>query len=104
VAHAHRQLTLNAGRLDSVTAAAHTPNVNVSPLPKRGGVSFDRRDDGRALRVSAHPETSSVTISIWRDDRCVATHQLLASDVPQVIELLASALVPTRQPGQATAS
>jgi len=67
--------------------------MNVSPLPRRGGVSFDRRDDGRALRVSAHPDSGTVTISIWRDDRCVATHQLLASDVPQVIEMLAGALV-----------
>ncbi|MDT7537125.1 MAG: hypothetical protein QOI82_710 [Actinomycetota bacterium] len=78
--------------------------MNVSPLPRRGGVSFDRRDDGRALRVSAHPETGSVTISIWREDRCVATHQLLAADVPQVIEMLANALVSSAASGQATAS
>ena len=69
--------------------------MNVSPLPRRGGVSPDRRDDGRTLRVSAHPECGSVTVSIWRDNRCVATHQLLAEDVPQVIEMLANALVPT---------
>jgi len=67
--------------------------MNVSPLPRRGGVSFDRRDDGHVLRVSAHPEAGTVTISIWRDDRCVATHQMLVADVPQVIEMLASSLV-----------
>lgn len=78
--------------------------MNVSPLPRRGGVSFDRRDVGRALRVSAHPDSGSVTISIWRDDRCVATHQLLAADVPQLIEMLAGALVSTANPGQASAS
>ena len=78
--------------------------MNVSPLPRRGGVSFDRRDDGRALRVSAHPESGAVTISIWRDDRCVATHQLLAADVPQLIEMLAGALVSSAPAGQATAS
>jgi len=76
--------------------------MNVSPLPRRGGVSFDRRDEGRALRVAAHPETGSVTISIWRDDVCVATHQLLAADVPQLIELLAGALVPSSPGGGAT--
>ena len=76
-------------------ASAHTPEMDVSPLPRRGGVSFDRRDDGRALRVSAHPETGSVTISVWRAERCVATHQMSASDVPQLIEMLANALVPS---------
>jgi hypothetical protein len=78
--------------------------MNVSPFPRRGGVSFDRRDDGRALRVSAHPESGTVTISIWRDNRCVATHQMLAADVPQVIEMLAGALVPSPAAGQTTAS
>ena len=78
--------------------------MNVSPLPRRGGVSFDRRDDGRALRVSAHPETGSVTISIWRDDRCVATHQIVATEMPQLIEMLANALVASSAGGHATAS
>ena len=89
--------------MDSPTRSAHTPKMNVSPLPRRGGVSFDRRDDGRALRVSAHPESGSVTVSIWREDRCVATHQLRAEDVPQLIELLASALVSSAPSGVATA-
>ena len=80
--------------------------MNVAPLPRRGGVSFDRRDDGRALRVSAHPENGTVTISIWRDDRCVATHQLLAADVPQLVALFAGALVesPADKHAAATAS
>jgi hypothetical protein len=67
--------------------------MSVSPLPRRGGVQFDLRDDGRALRVSAHPETGSVVLSIWRDDHCVATHQLAAADVPELVKLLTSALV-----------
>jgi len=104
MADAHRQFTLNPARLDSDVGPAHTPKMNVSPLPRRGGVSFDYRDDGRALRVSAHPETGSVTISVWRDDRCVATHQLLSADVPQLIEMLASALVASTSADQATAS
>ena len=83
---------------------AHTRTMNVSPLPRRGGVSFDRRDDGRALRVSAHAETGSVTISVWRNDTCVATHQMLAADVPELIEMLASALVQSSPAQQATAS
>ena len=73
--------------------------MTVSPLPRQGGVHFDRRDDGRALRVAAHPETGTVTLSIWRGDTCVATHQLVASEVPELIELLARSLVePTARP------
>jgi hypothetical protein len=75
--------------------------MGVSPLPRRGGVHFDLRDAGRALRVSAHPETGSVTISIWRGDHCVATHQVAAADVPDLIKLLATSLAP---PATATAS
>jgi hypothetical protein len=68
--------------------------MGVSPLPRSGGVQFDRRDAGRALRVSAHPESDSVVVSIWRGDRCVATHQMATADVPEFIQMLASAMVP----------
>ena len=70
--------------------------MGVSPLPRSGGVQFDRRDAGRVLRVSAHPDSDSVVISLWRGDRCVATHEMATSDVPQLIEMLARAMVPTR--------
>lgn len=66
--------------------------MTVSPLPLRGGVHFDPRDDGRALRVTAHPETGTVTLSIWRHDVCVATHQFDIDEVPELIELLARAM------------
>lgn len=68
--------------------------MTVSPLPARGGVLLDQRDAGRALRVSAHVDQGFVTLSIWRDDVCVATHQLNADDVPALIEMLARTLVP----------
>jgi hypothetical protein len=65
----------------------------VTPLPRRGGVHVDRRDQGRALRVSAHDELGVVTLSIWRGNACAATHQLAVEDVPALIESLARALV-----------
>ncbi|HET6911511.1 MAG TPA: hypothetical protein VFH54_19460 [Mycobacteriales bacterium] len=68
--------------------------MTVSPLPARGGVLPDRRGAGRAMRVSAHVDQGFVTLSIWRDDVCVATHQLGAEDVPALIETLARTLVP----------
>jgi hypothetical protein len=78
--------------------------MSVSPLPTRGGVHFDRRDDGRALRVAAHPETGTVTLSIWRGDVCVATHQLTATDVPELIEMLARAIVEPAPPARSAVS
>jgi hypothetical protein len=67
--------------------------MSVSPLPLRGGVHFDKRDAGRALRVSAHPDSWTVTLSIWRGDFCVGTHQMNVADVPELIEVLARTLV-----------
>lgn len=67
--------------------------MSVSPLPRRGGVHFDARNDGRALRVSAHPETGSVVLSIWRGDECVATHYVASDDLPELIKMLATTLV-----------
>ena len=67
--------------------------MSVSPLPAHGGVHVDPRGDGRALRVSAHPELGLVTISIWRDDRCVATHQVPTAEMPGFIGLLTEALL-----------
>jgi hypothetical protein len=90
--------------LDTRVPSAHTRHVTVSPLPRRGGVQFDPRGAGRALRVSAHPETNTVTISIWHGDRCVATHHVATADVPELINLLATALVPPTTAARVTAS
>jgi hypothetical protein len=67
--------------------------MGVSAFPRRGGVQFDARNDGRALRVSAHPESGSMVLSIWRGDQCVATHHVAAADVPDLIKMLAAGLV-----------
>lgn len=72
--------------------------MSVSALPRRGGVQFDVRDEGRALRVSAHPESGSVVLSIWRGDSCVATHHVAAADVPDLIRVLAETLVESAPP------
>ena len=67
--------------------------MSVSPLPAHGGVHVDARGGGRALRISAHPELGLVTISIWRDDRCVATHQVPIAEMPGFVGLLTEALL-----------
>jgi hypothetical protein len=65
--------------------------MTVTPLPYRGGVQFDRRDGDRVVRVTPHPELGFLTLSIWRGDLCVATHQMTIEAVTQLIELLANA-------------
>lgn len=55
---------------------------------------------GRTLRISGHPESGRVVLSIWQDTVCRATVRLLAEDVPAVVEMLArSALTPSSSDG-----
>jgi hypothetical protein len=75
--------------------------MNVAPLPTKGGIHFDGRGGDRSLRVDAHPGV--VTISLWRDDKCVGTHRLASDEVPEVIELLARSLRASLQPPAAAA-
>jgi hypothetical protein len=89
--------------MDVGRPGAHTPGMSVSPLPVQGGVHVDPRGDGRALRVSAHPELGVVTISIWREDRCVATHHVPTADVPGLVALLTEALVDRAEGRRTTA-
>jgi hypothetical protein len=65
--------------------------MSVSPLPRHGGVHFDARNEGRALRVSAR--AGEVVLSVWRSDECLATHHVVAGDVPELMKMLAAALV-----------
>ncbi|HET6817789.1 MAG TPA: hypothetical protein VFH66_11240 [Mycobacteriales bacterium] len=78
--------------------------MSVAPLPARGGVHLDPRRGGRALRVSAHPELGLVTISIWRDDRCVATHQVPVAEMPGFVGMLTEALLDRPAAGSRTAA
>ncbi|HEX3707756.1 MAG TPA: hypothetical protein VHV76_14110 [Mycobacteriales bacterium] len=66
--------------------------MSVSPLPMQGGVRFDARDGDRAVRVSAHAGSGLVVLSVWRGDRCVATHRMTATGTSELIALLAGAL------------
>ena len=81
--------------------------MTVSPLPTRGAVQWDRRNGERTIRIAAHPEHGMVTLSMWRGDVCVATHQMAATDTSDLIAMLANAmtaLAETSQAGEATAS
>jgi hypothetical protein len=66
----------------------------VTPAPHRGTVLVGRDVAGRALRVSSHPEHGRVVLSIWQDDRCLATIRLLEDDVPDLVRVLTASLLP----------
>jgi hypothetical protein len=62
--------------------------VTVSPLPRHGDVIVGRDVAGRTLRVSGHPESGRVVLSIWQDSVCRATLRLAPEDLPHFVEML----------------
>lgn len=68
--------------------------MRISPLPRRGSTVVGRDQEGRRLRIAAHPASGRVVLSIWQDDVCRATIRLAAEDVPGVVEQLTRSLLP----------
>ena len=62
--------------------------MTISPLPRHGDVIVGRDVTGRTLRISGHPESGRVVLSIWQDNVCRATLRLSPEDVPQFVEML----------------
>ncbi|MBM6403975.1 hypothetical protein JQN72_06935 [Phycicoccus sp. CSK15P-2] len=58
----------------------------------RGAVVPDVRGEGRALRVTWHPEADVVVLSVWRENVCVATTRVAPADVPALVEVLVGGL------------
>jgi hypothetical protein len=67
----------------------------VTPLPSIGDVIVGRDVAGRELRISGHPESDRLVLSIWQTGHCLATVRLARADVPDVTRALVAALVPT---------
>jgi Ser/Thr protein kinase RdoA (MazF antagonist) len=61
----------------------------VTPVPRLGDVVVGRDALGRVLRVSGHPRTGRVVISIWQDGTCMGTVRLANEDVRQLGGVLA---------------
>lgn len=74
--------------MDGTVAAADDGGVTISPLPRHGDVIVGRDVAGRTLRISGHPESGRVVLSIWQDTVCRATLRLTPEDVPQFVEML----------------
>ena len=50
-------------------------------MPVHGHWAWDARGDGRAVRVSTHPESGLLNLSFWREDTCVGTARLRPDEV-----------------------
>lgn len=70
----------------------HVDMTHAVVLPPAPYVLHDRRDTGRALRVTWHGAEDLFVLSIWRDELCASTFQLKRSDVPALIGALAGGL------------
>jgi hypothetical protein len=66
----------------------------VAPVPSQGDIFVGRDAVGRVLRVSSHPETDRVVLSIWQAERCLATVRLAPADVPDLVRTLTTAVLP----------
>ena len=64
------------------------------PVPERGGIVVARDVSGRVLRITGHPESDRVVLSIWQGPGCIATLRLAPEDVPEVSAALIRAAVP----------
>lgn len=60
----------------------------VTPVPRLGDVVVGRDGVGRVLRVSAHPSSGRVVLSIWQDGACMGTVRLAREDVDALATML----------------
>ena len=61
-------------------------------LPVHGHWAWDARGDGRAVRVSTHPESGLLNVSLWREDTCVGTARLRPEEATALVAGLTEGL------------
>lgn len=76
--------------------------MTVSPLPRHGDVIVGRDVAGRTLRISGHPESGRVVLSIWQDTVCRATLRLATEDVPEFVAMLTRTAIAPDADGDTT--
>lgn len=62
------------------------------PENARGDVFLDARGNGRAMRLSWHPEADVVVLSLWREETCAGTFRMPQEDVGPFIDALIDGL------------
>jgi hypothetical protein len=71
----------------------------------RGDLFLDARGNGRAMRLSWHPEADVVVLSLWRGETCAGTFRMPHEDVAAFVDALVDGLrdpVPAPAQGFAT--
>ncbi len=58
----------------------------------RGDVFLDARGNGRAMRLSWHPEADVVVLSLWREETCAGTFRMPHQDVGAFVDALIDSL------------
>ncbi len=66
--------------------------ATVRPLPETGSIFLDARGGDRALRLSWHPESGLVVLSLWRENVCSGSFRLAVDEVPEMIDVLRAGL------------
>ncbi len=61
-------------------------------MPVHGHWAWDARGDGRAVRVSTHPESGLLNVSLWREDTCVGTARLRPDEAGALVAGLTDGL------------
>jgi hypothetical protein len=68
--------------------------AEVRPLPQFGEVFTDIRGGDRTLRVSFHPDTDVVVISLWAGGHCRASCHLHANEAQHLVSILGELTMP----------
>ncbi len=64
----------------------------VLPFPPHGDVFVGRDVPDKALRLSWHPGSNRLVLSLWRTDTCTGTVRLTVADASRLIASLAEGL------------
>ncbi|MGY1617202.1 hypothetical protein ACI797_10705 [Geodermatophilus sp. SYSU D00691] len=72
--------------------------MTVVPLPTTSRWAGDVREDGRAVRATAHPDEGFLTLSVWKDDTCAGTVQLAPAEIAGLVARLTECLVQLAAP------
>jgi hypothetical protein len=66
--------------------------MTAAGLPVHGHWAWDARGNGRAVRISTHPESGLLNLSLWREDICVGTARLRPDDAATLVAGLTEGL------------
>jgi hypothetical protein len=72
--------------------------MSVVPIPPHTRWVPDPRGGGRGVRISAHPESGVVVLSVWKADECVATARLRPTEAADLVAALSTSLAELADP------